>query len=31
AAAEPILRGGGTADYFQLGPEALIKMLRPGA
>ena len=31
AAAEPILRGGGPADYFQLGPEALFKMYRPGA
>ncbi|MCO8166504.1 flavin reductase family protein [Pseudomonas sp. 21LCFQ02] len=29
AAAEPILRGGGPADYFQLGPEALFKMNRP--
>ena len=28
AAAEPILRGGGPADYFQLGPEALFKMHR---
>eukprot|EP01132_Coremiostelium_polycephalum_P019418 gene19418-23089_t len=25
AAAQPILRGGGPADYFQLGPEALFK------
>lgn len=31
AAAEPILRGGGPADYFQLGPEALFKMRRPDA
>jgi len=31
AAAQPILRGGGPADYFQLGPEALFKMWRPGA
>lgn len=31
AAAEPILRGGGPADYFQLGSEALFKMFRPGA
>ena len=31
AAAEPILRGGGPADYFQVGPEALFKMYRPGA
>jgi flavin reductase (DIM6/NTAB) family NADH-FMN oxidoreductase RutF len=29
AAAQPILRGGGPADYFQLGPEALFKMSRP--
>ncbi|NWA00656.1 flavin reductase family protein [Pseudomonas gingeri] len=29
AAAEPILRGGGPADYFQLGPQALFKMFRP--
>jgi flavin reductase (DIM6/NTAB) family NADH-FMN oxidoreductase RutF len=29
AAAEPILRGGGPADYFQLGPEALFRMYRP--
>ncbi|WP_312932304.1 flavin reductase family protein [Stutzerimonas nitrititolerans] len=28
-AAEPILRGGGTADYYQLGPESLFKMHRP--
>ncbi|WP_311971471.1 flavin reductase family protein [Pseudomonas baltica] len=31
AAAEPILRGGGPADYFQLGPEALFQMYRPKA
>lgn len=31
AAGEPILRGGGAADYFQLGPEALFKMHRPKA
>ncbi|MEQ7921313.1 flavin reductase family protein [Xanthomonas sp. WHRI 1810A] len=31
AAGEPILRGGGPADYFQLGPEALFKMYRPTA
>jgi flavin reductase (DIM6/NTAB) family NADH-FMN oxidoreductase RutF len=31
AAGEPILRGGGPADYFQLGPEALFKMYRPKA
>ncbi|AMB85934.1 Asp/Glu/hydantoin racemase [Pseudomonas agarici] len=29
AAAEPILRGGGPADYFQLSPQALFKMYRP--
>lgn len=29
AAAEHILRGGGPADYFQLGPESLFKMYRP--
>lgn len=29
AAAEPILRGGGPADYFQLGREARFKMYRP--
>ncbi|WP_312301535.1 flavin reductase family protein [Stutzerimonas nitrititolerans] len=29
AAAEPILRGGGPADYFQLGREANFKMYRP--
>ena len=29
AAAQPILRGGGPADYFQLDPEALFKMSRP--
>ena len=31
AAAQPILRGGGPADYFQLGPEALFKMSRPNS
>ncbi|MDB6145633.1 MAG: Nitrilotriacetate monooxygenase component [Pseudomonas sp.] len=31
ALAEPILRGGGPADYFQLGPESLFKMYRPRA
>jgi flavin reductase (DIM6/NTAB) family NADH-FMN oxidoreductase RutF len=30
-AGEPILRGGGPADYFQLGPESLFKMYRPKA
>ena len=29
AAAEPILRGGGPADYFQVGPEARFQMYRP--
>jgi flavin reductase (DIM6/NTAB) family NADH-FMN oxidoreductase RutF len=29
AAAMPIQRAGGTADYFQIGPEALFKMVRP--
>ncbi|WP_313134046.1 flavin reductase family protein [Stutzerimonas nitrititolerans] len=29
AAAEPIMRGGGPADYFQLGREAGFKMYRP--
>ncbi|MBE7927374.1 MULTISPECIES: flavin reductase family protein [Pseudomonadaceae] len=29
AAGEPILRGGGPADYFQLGREANFKMYRP--
>ena len=29
AAGEPILRGGGPADYFQLGPEARFQMYRP--
>ncbi|MGV8917340.1 MAG: flavin reductase family protein [Pseudomonas sp.] len=31
ATAEHILRGGGPADYFSLGPEALFKMYRPKA
>jgi flavin reductase (DIM6/NTAB) family NADH-FMN oxidoreductase RutF len=30
AAARPILRGGGPADYFSIGPEQLFKMFRPG-
>jgi flavin reductase (DIM6/NTAB) family NADH-FMN oxidoreductase RutF len=30
AAGEPILRGGGPADYFSIGPEQLFKMFRPG-
>ena len=29
AAAEPILRGGGPADYFSIGPEQLFRMFRP--
>lgn len=29
AAARPILRGGGPADYFEITPEALFKMKRP--
>ena len=29
AAAAPILRGGGPADYFEIGPQALFKMHRP--
>ena len=29
AAAQPILRGGGPADYFGISPEALFKMRRP--
>jgi flavin reductase (DIM6/NTAB) family NADH-FMN oxidoreductase RutF len=30
AAAEPILRGGGPADYFTIGREQLFRMFRPG-
>ena len=30
AAARHILRGGGPADYFEIGPDALFKMRRPG-
>jgi flavin reductase (DIM6/NTAB) family NADH-FMN oxidoreductase RutF len=30
AAAGPILRGGGPADYFSIGPGQLFKMFRPG-
>jgi flavin reductase (DIM6/NTAB) family NADH-FMN oxidoreductase RutF len=30
AAARPILRGGGPADYFAIGPEQLFRMFRPG-
>jgi flavin reductase (DIM6/NTAB) family NADH-FMN oxidoreductase RutF len=29
AAGQPILRGGGPADYFTIGPEQLFKMFRP--
>ena len=29
AAAEPILRGGGPADYFSIGPEQRFRMFRP--
>lgn len=29
AAAHPLLRGGGPADYFTIGPEQLFKMVRP--
>ncbi len=29
AAARPILRGGGPADYFEIGPDALFQMRRP--
>ena len=29
AAAEPILRGGGPADYFSIGPDQLFKIFRP--
>lgn len=29
AAAQPILRGGGPADYFALGPESRFRMFRP--
>ena len=29
AAGQPILRGGGPADYFSIGPEQLFKMARP--
>jgi flavin reductase (DIM6/NTAB) family NADH-FMN oxidoreductase RutF len=30
AGAQPILRGGGPADYFTVGPEQLFRMFRPG-
>ena len=30
AAAEPVLRGGGAADYFTIGAEQLFRMQRPG-
>ncbi|MGA8513372.1 MAG: flavin reductase family protein [Burkholderiaceae bacterium] len=29
AAAQPVLRGGGPADYFSIGPEQLFRMHRP--
>ena len=29
AAARPVLRGGGMADYFEITPDALFKMMRP--
>ena len=29
AAARPILRGGGPADYFEISPEARFRMFRP--
>jgi flavin reductase (DIM6/NTAB) family NADH-FMN oxidoreductase RutF len=29
AAAHPILRGGGPADYFEVGPGQLFRMFRP--
>ncbi|WP_027135410.1 flavin reductase family protein [Geminicoccus roseus] len=29
-AGRPLLRGGGPADYFQIGPEGLLQMFRPG-
>ena len=29
AAAEPILRGGGPSDYFEIGPQQLFRMTRP--
>jgi flavin reductase (DIM6/NTAB) family NADH-FMN oxidoreductase RutF len=29
AAARPLLRGGGPADYFEIGPEQLMRMARP--
>jgi hypothetical protein len=31
AAGEPILRGGGPGDYFQVTPESLFTMYRPKA
>ena len=30
AAARPILRGGGPADYFEISPDQNFKMYRPG-
>jgi flavin reductase (DIM6/NTAB) family NADH-FMN oxidoreductase RutF len=29
AAAQPVVRGGGAADYFAIGPDALFRMTRP--
>jgi hypothetical protein len=29
AESETVLRGGGPADYFQIGPEQLFRMFRP--
>ena len=29
AAAQTILRGGGPADYFEIGPDSLFRMRRP--
>jgi flavin reductase (DIM6/NTAB) family NADH-FMN oxidoreductase RutF len=29
AAAQPVMRGGGPADYFSIGPEQLFRMYRP--
>lgn len=31
AGARPVLRGGGPADYFEIGPEARFRMFRPKA
>jgi len=29
AAAQPVVRGGGPADYFTIGPQQLFRMFRP--